>query len=178
MFFLAGPILGGGDWHVAMSEMLMKRLGGIIVVNPSRYDFSHTHYEHHTFLVRETKYSQRVTPEIHFERQTDWERYYLDQAAGIWPTGCVIFWLAEQKEPRGDGQPYAMDTRGEIGEWRGRMTHDWNLRVVVGAEKNFPGLSTIKRNFELALPSFKIYDTMEEVVERAVHFAHPALSLA
>ena len=176
MFFLAGPILGGGDWHMPMSELLMKRLESLIMVNPSRYDSSHPHYGYHEHLETETKYAGRQMPEIHFERQTDWERYYLDQAADKWQTGCVIFWLAEQKEQRPDGMPYAMDTRGEIGEWRGRMMYDRNLRVVMGAEKNFPGLSQIKRNFELALPDFRIYDTMEEVVERATFFAYPSMS--
>jgi hypothetical protein len=111
--------------------------------------------------------------ENRFERQTDWERHYLEQAAEKWPAGCIIFWLAEQKEPRQDGGPYARDTYGEIGEWRGRMMRAPHLRVVVGAEKEFPGLSQIKRNFELALPDLKIYDTMEEVVERAAFFAEP-----
>ena len=59
------------------------------------------------------------------------------------------------------------------------MMYDRNLRVVMGGDKNFPGLSQIKRNFELALGrDFKVYETMEEVVERAVHYAHPALSFA
>lgn len=178
MFFLAGPILGGGDWHAPLSEMLKKRLGSLIVVNPSRYQSSHPHYKYRDHLLTETKYTPREEPEEHFERQTDWERYYLRKAAEIWPTGCIIFWLAEQKEPRPDGLPYAMDTRGEIGEWRGHLMHNPNLRVVIGAEKNFPGLSQIKRNFEYGLPDFRIYDSMEEVVERAVHFAHPALSFA
>jgi len=178
MFFLAGPIMGGGDWHTPMSELLMKRFGSLVVVNPSRYEHSHPHYKYREFLQTETKYSPRQEPEMHFERQTDWERHYLDQAAEKWSAGCIIFWLAEQKEPREDGEPYARDTRGEIGEWRGRMMYDRNLRVVMGAEKNFPGLSQIKRNFEFAVPDFKIYDTMEEVVERAAFFAHSSLSFA
>lgn len=175
MFFLAGPILGGGDWHRRLSELLMKRFDSLIVVNPTRYERSHPHYKYCEHLATETKYVERRTPGMHFERQTDWERYYLRKAAETWPTGCIIFWLAEQKELRSDGLPYAMDTRGEIGEWRGHLMHEPNLRVVIGAERNFPGLSQIKRNFELALPDFRIYDTMEEVVERAVHFANPSL---
>lgn len=162
MFFLAGPILGGGDWHIPMSELLIKRFEHLIIVNPSRYQHFHPFYGY-----------RMSGEENRFERQTDWERHYLGQAAEMWPNGCIIFWLAEQKEPRQDGKPYAMDTRGEIGEWRGHMMHAPRLRVVMGAEKNFPGLSQIRRNFELVLLDFKIYDTMEEVVERAAFFAHP-----
>ena len=176
MFFFGGPILGGGDWHSKMSEMLMRRLDELIIVNPSRYSTAHPHYKYREYLETKTKHAQRSGPIINFERQTDWERYYLALAAEHWGTGCVIFWLAEQKEPRADGMPYAMDTRGELGEWRAHLMYNPHVRVVIGAEKNFPGLSVIKRNFELALPNFTIYDTMEEVVERAVHFSHPSLS--
>lgn len=167
MFFLAGPIMGGGDWHVPMSNLLMKRFEHLIVVNPSRYQPPHPFVEY-----------RMKGEENRFERQTDWERHYLEQAAEKWPTGSIIFWFAEQKEPRQDGQPYARDTRGEIGEWRGRMMYAPHLRVVMGAEKDFPGLSQIKRNFEFALPDFKIYDTMEEVVERAAFFAQPSSSFS
>src|SRR5581483_11550266 len=83
MFFLAGPILGGGDWHARFTEKLMSRFDDLIVVNPSRYDSTHPHYQ---YAVR--------GPENTFERQTDWERYYLKAAAEEWPTGCIIFWLA------------------------------------------------------------------------------------
>jgi len=167
LFFLAGPVAGAGDWHHPMSELLMKRFRDIIVANPSWYGNSHPHMKY------------RVAGENNrFERTVDWERHYLSQAAEGWPTGCVIFWLAEQKEPREDGEPYARDTRGELGEWRGRLMHNPDLRVVVGAEEKFPGLSVIKRNFQCVLPHFKIYDTMEEVVDRAAHFAHPKLSFA
>jgi hypothetical protein len=167
MFFLAGPITGGGDWHVPMSELLAKRFEHLIVVNPSRYKYTHPF----------CKYRMNGA-EDQFERQTDCERHYLDQAGEKWPTGCIIFWLAceDAKNPRKDGQPYARDTRGEIGEWRGRMMYAPHLRVVMGADQDFPGLSQIKRNFEQVLPGFKIYDTMEEVVERATFFAQPSLS--
>ncbi len=177
MFFLGGPIQGAGDWQKTCTDMLKARLESLIVVNPSRYDHTHPHYVYREHLETETKYTRRQSRQIYFERQTDWERYYLRLAAEEWDTGCAIFWLGEQKEERRDGLPYATDTRGEIGEWRAHLMHNRSLRVVIGAEKNFPGLRVIKRNFELALPGFKIYDSMEEVIERAVHFAHPSLSL-
>jgi hypothetical protein len=164
MFFLAGPILGGGDWHLPMSQLLMGRFNKLIVVNPSRYTPAHQLYPY-----------RMGGAEDGFQHQTHWERYYLEQAAEKWPTGCIIFWLAceSKSSPRTDGQPYAMDTRGEIGEWRGRLMYTRHQRIVMGAEKDFPGLRQIKRNFELALgSSFPIHDTMEEVVERAAQFVH------
>jgi hypothetical protein len=168
LFFLAGPILGGGDWQHQMSTILAQRFDECIIVNPSRYEPSHPLYAH-----------SMAGGGRAFERQTDWERYYLQQAADEWPTGCIIFWLAceNKKTPRVDGLSYAMDTRGELGEWRGRMMHNRDLRVVIGAETDFPGLSQVVRNFEYALgPTFVIHDTMENVVDQAAFFAHPRLS--
>lgn len=160
IFFLAGPIMGAGDWHLSMSAWLMQYADPAIVVNPSRYQPPHTHLRF-----------RMEGDEKHFERQTDWERHYMEQAAAKWPWGALIFWLAEQTGPRSDGEPYARDTRGEIGEWRGRMMCVPGLRVVIGAEKGFPGLSQIKRNFELAVPGLTIHDTMEAVAREAARLA-------
>ena len=153
-----------------MSELLTEYVGDCIIVNPSRYGREHRYH------------AQRLNGTGNaFQRQTDWERHFLKLAAEKWSTGCIIFWLqAEHKgNPRKDGQPYARDTYGEIGEWRGRMMYPKDLRVAMGAEPEFPGLSQIARNFELALGSgFEIRRTMEEVVERAAYLAKPSLSFA
>jgi len=106
--------------------------------------------------------------EDYFDRQLTWERYYLDLAA---TTGCLIFWLPSESQvnPRIGSDPYAMDTRGELGEWRGQLMHNPSLRVVVGADRGFPGLSQIQRNFSLATKSvFPIYETLAETVAAAV----------
>jgi hypothetical protein len=66
-----------------------------------------------------------------------------------------------------------MDTRGEIGEWRGRLMHDPDLRVAIGGEPDFPGLRSIRRNMEIALGSdFPVFDSMEAVADRAAELAH------
>jgi hypothetical protein len=169
LFFLAGPVLGGGDWHLPMTTLLMTAFKELIVANPTWYREAHP-------LDCYRMDGQRD----HFPNALAWERYYLDQAAIGWPAGCIIFWLAEEsrQEPRKDGSPFAIDTRGELGEWRGQLIHAPHLRVVVGAEPGFPGLRVIKRNFEMAVPGFRIYDTMQEVVERARYFADPANSFS
>lgn len=62
-----------------------------------------------------------------------------------------------------------MDTRGELGEWRGRMMANKKLRVIVGAEPDFPGLSQIARNWNQALrKNIPIRSTLEEVVTIAI----------
>src|SRR5258708_2039413 len=102
MFFLAGPILGGGDWQHRATTMLARRWKKCVIVNPSRYDAKHPLSSH-----------RMEGDENWFKRQTDWERYYLEFAAGDALHGCIIFWLPTQKEPREDGSPYARDTYGE-----------------------------------------------------------------
>lgn len=163
LFFLAGPILGGDDWHVTMAAQLEQAAGDCIIVNPSRYDAGHPHTR-----------CQLQGPQG-FERQVSWERYYLRQAASEWPAGCVIFWLPSESKvkPREDGKPYAMDTRGEIGEWRGRMMLDPTIRMVMGARPDFPGLNTIAQNFAEALGErrFTIHGSMQDVVKAAAKFA-------
>ncbi|MDD3531405.1 MAG: hypothetical protein PHV99_02340 [Candidatus Pacebacteria bacterium] len=163
LFFLAGPIGGGDDWHFRMTELLMSHSADCVIVNPTRYKPNHPHYQY------------RVSGDDDvYTRQTDWERRYMCDAAKASLHGCLIFWLPKESvtNPRSDGEPYARDTRGEIAEWRTHLMYDRSLRVVVGAEEEFPGLSVIRRNFELTMcPAFPIYRTMEEVAGAAVKFA-------
>lgn len=163
LFFLAGPILGGGDWHRSLSLLLWAKVGDCVIVNPSRYTPDHPDY----------RYKLAGNTNV-YQSQTAWERFYLQQVAYESPHGCIIFWLPceDKANPRMDGKPYAMDTRGEIGEWRGRMMYNQNLRVVLGAEPDFPGLRTIERNNAEALGGLLPTDvTMEDVVDRAIERA-------
>lgn len=166
LFYLAGPILGGGDWQYKMAKMIEELNSDCLIANPRRYTPDHPLYSH--YLV--------ATGNI-FERQTDWERYFMHLAGSAWPKGCLIFWLAAEDAqcPRDDGNAYSIDTQGELGEWRGQMMWRRCLRVAVGVERCFPRLDKIKRDFENALPDFPIYNSMEAVVRRAIHFAHPSL---
>jgi len=109
-----------------------------------------------------------------FVKQLSWERCYMEIAS---KQGCIIFWLpCEDRESTRsiiDG-PYAMDTRGELGEWRGRMMCNKHnlIKVVVGADPEFPGLSQIQRNFNEAFNTvFPIYSSLGETVEAAVTIA-------
>jgi hypothetical protein len=105
-----------------------------------------------------------------FPRQLDWERFYLNEAGIHRRRGCIIFWLGcESKElPHPGPEPYGMDTRGELGEWRGRMMHE-SVALVIGAEDNFYGLSQIERNFTQALNSkIRISDSLEATADSAI----------
>lgn len=157
LFFLAGPIKGGGDWQRECVHEIRKHLEHFAAIIPCRYGPDHPLFAY-----------KASGDDSLFERQLPWERVGLDLAA---TTGCVIFWLPRESQtaPRDDGNPYAMDTLGELGEWRGRMMHDRHLRVVVGAEASFPGLSQIERNFKYALGgNFSIRPTLTRTIQAAI----------
>jgi hypothetical protein len=164
LFFLAGPIKGGGDWQREMCRALEEKVrGDFLAAIPCRYKDGHP-----LFGLR-----LEGTPD-YFDRQLTWERFYLQAAAKTHPRGCLIFWLPVESagDARTDGLPYAMDTRGELGEWRGRMMHDSSLRVAIGAEPNFPGLSQITRNFGQAVdPNFMICERITQVAGWAAEIA-------
>jgi hypothetical protein len=157
-FFLLGPIKGGGDWQYQCCLELNKKLQQpFYVAVPCLWTPEHP------------LYSYRIRgDENHFQRQLEWERFHLVGAARF---GCIIVWLPceDKQNPRTDGQPYARDSYGEIGEWRGRLMYDRTTRFVIGAQEGFPGLDVISRNFKWAISeSFKIYSTLEDTVMEAI----------
>mgnify|MGYP001571881956 CR=1 FL=1 len=159
VFFLAGPIKGGEDWQQKCFNELKKHINAFTVVIPCTYD------SNHNLFVYRVSGDENI---IH--RQTLWERYYLKKVAER-KNGCIIFWLpCESKlNPRKDGSPYARDTYGELGEWRGRMINNPDLHIVIGAESGFPGLSQIQVNFNDALQKeFSILNSLQETVLAAI----------
>lgn len=156
LFFLAGPIKGGGNWQTRCIGFMAQRSLRFTVAIPFQLKEDNPYY-----CWRETG------KEDYFERRLHWERYYLELAQ------CIIFWLpCENKtDPRNDGQPYARDTYGELGEWRGRLIGNrQSKRIVIGAEPGFPGIDVITANFKAALgQEFPIYGTLEETVDAAMY---------
>lgn len=166
LFFLAGPVRGGGDWQRVCCELLERWCGACTIVIPQRYEVGHPLYDRQTW-----------GREDGFDRQTPWERYYLEPASQF---GCILFWLPAIDRTYVSDDPdfcYGRDTRGELGEWRGRSKILKELgqprpKMVVGAERRFPGLSTIKQNFDLALSeNYPIYPTLDETVQQAIEIA-------
>lgn len=166
LFFLAGPLSGGEDWQSRMCEALLHIIPtGFTVAIPYGMDDMPRSVQppFSTYTV--------LKPVTRTERQLAWERHYLDLAAGasqarvsVPPRGCIV--PAESAmfpKPTWHG-PYAQDTRGELGEWRGRLMH------VVG-DRHFPGFSKLERNFKHALgDDFKVHRTMEETAAAASAF--------
>ncbi|USN87865.1 MAG: hypothetical protein H6779_00255 [Candidatus Nomurabacteria bacterium] len=160
LFFLAGPIRGGGDWQAFMAKQLLQREPSALVACPSRWDASHplTKDFHQPFSQADN-------------RQLVWERHYLKQA-GLEPNvpGCVIFWLGLEstKRPHPGPEPYAMDTRREIGKFTA-YAEMMNVRMVVGGHRDFHGLDVILFELSEAFGKpFPFYETMSEVVDQAL----------
>ncbi|QQS22747.1 hypothetical protein IPM19_03915 [bacterium] len=183
VYFLAGPIMGGDDWQAKACKMLGEKDPGCVIINPCRYGVDHELYP---YALQTT---DNLKSEEIFPNQTKWERYYMLQAAS---KGCLIFWLPEESktDPRPPEKgPYARDTYGEIGEWRYRLSQkreaerpwvpEHEVKVVFGAEPNFPGLSIINKNLQYChgiepnseREQVPIYTTLEETVEMAVMMA-------
>ncbi len=172
LYFLAGPIRGAADWQAKAIQRLTELDPHCYIACPCRYDYKHELFQFHipaTKLPSETDDEREpVEYALEFENQTMWERHYLEQAAQY---GSVIFWLpCEDKEnPRKkeDG-PYARDTYGELGSWR-IISSRSEVNLTIGAEKDFPGITVIQKNFDADHnKKFLIYSTLEETLKAAV----------
>jgi len=164
IFFLIGPCLGGGDWQMGATLGLERRLGGqCTVVNPSWYAAGHP------LLARRAESQPGL-----FEDSNAWERYYIELAIKTAEQGCAVCWYPREStaQPRDDGQPYARDSYGEVGELRGRKMCDPGIRFVVGIEEGFPGESVMRKNFNRALGrDFVVHSTLDATLNAAVEAA-------
>jgi len=160
LLFLAGPIRGGGDWQADMAEVILNRETSTLIACPSRWNSEHrlaTHF-HQPFSKADN-------------RQLVWERHYLRQAgleSGV--PGCIIFWLGLEStsHPHPGPEPFAMDTRREIGKFTA-FAEMMDVRMVVGGNRGFHGLDVILFELSEAFGNpFPFYETMEEVAEHAL----------
>jgi hypothetical protein len=180
LYFLGGPIQGGGHWQTMAIKMLAELDPGCYVACPHGYNTDHWLFKSYVQLVCEN--SKNI---LEFPNQTLWERYFLPRASYY---GSIIMWLPceDETDPRIDGNPYAQDTYGELGSWRvkaanphvfsfekGKMRrHFHRVNLVIGAEPNFPGLKTIQKNFDDEFGrQYLIYSSLKETIENAVALA-------
>lgn len=160
---MAGPIRGGGDWQALMAEAIMNSEPETLIACPSRWDSTHYLAAHF-----HQPFSQADT------RQLEWERHYLQKAGLEWDVnGCVIFWLGleDVNHPHPGPEPYAMDTRREIGKFTA-YAEMMNVRMVVGGDPRFHGLDVILFELSAAFRKpFPFYETMTEVADQAIKTA-------
>lgn len=166
LFFLAGPILGAGDWQEIFCPLLQKAVRrDFAIAVPCRWKEGHPLYQHH--------FEGRTD---FFHRQRAWERYYMTAASR---SGGIIFWFGGEslETPRSDGNPYGMDTRREIGEWAARyaasLAYDEApaAKLFIGVEEGgarFSGWDTIKYDLlqdDMLGNNFPINPTMQLLAE-------------
>ena len=167
LFFLAGPVRGGGDWQKRCCEEIRELLPKFYAAIP--------YYHNSEVRFPLMEHAERGLPNA-FPRQLNWERYYMLEAAKF---GCLIFFLPEESktEPRpSDAGPYATDTRGEIARWSVELKYNHHYRLVVGVEPGFVGLDQIKRNFDLDQGyKFPFRTSLEDVAKDAVQKAADAI---
>lgn len=169
LFFLIGPVRGGGDWQATATTFILGKDPSAYVVCPCRWDATHP--------LASAFVASNGNP---FPRQLNWEQWYIKRAAlrhhgGL--SGCLLAFLPCESttNPHPGPEPYAMDTRGEIASWRVLMRVMY-ARMVLGAEAGFHGLSQIERNFTDELGySFPIHATLEQTVEAAFKLADMSL---
>jgi hypothetical protein len=177
LFFLAGPIRGAGDWQANMAEAIINAMPEASIACPSRWKAEHRLAKHFNQPFSEAQ-----------NRQLVWERHYLKQA-GLEPevTGCVVFWLGLESEtnPHPGPEPYAMDTRREIGKFTAyleimrdfpELADRLGIRVVIGGHPDFYGLNVIMDEFHNAIGRHMPFFTdMESLVFAAqmTAEAHP-----
>ena len=163
LFFLAGPIRGGGDWQAEMAKIILNKIPNANITCPSRWNADHplAQYFYKPFTQANN-------------RQLVWERHYLKQA-GLEQNvpGCIIFWLGLESKtnPHPGPDPYAMDTRREIGKFTA-FAEMMNVRMVLGGDRAFYGLDVIL--FELSeayKKPFPFYETMEQAVDAGIEIA-------
>lgn len=156
--FLAGPVLGGGDWQYHFIEHFMnvsvlkwsdsyrkKVLPLIKFIVPCRWDETHPLAEHFV-----TVYELVEIPDDYIEKsQTSWEFHYLMEI--VLRGGRIVFGLFPESkdEPRTDGLPYAGDTRGEVARWPTIADSKENGCVLIGGHAEFLGIKVILKNLQL-----------------------------
>jgi hypothetical protein len=155
LIFLGGPITNAPLWQDRAIEILRSLDKSIYLASP--------HKRAETFDNKNNSKIQKDT----FLKQLSWERHYLELAS---KNGAILFWLPVAQS-HDCNRSYARDTRGELGEWRGRMAYDKEVKIVIGGEEGFDGFDIIKRNFLAVNPNLKFYSSLEETCLQALKLA-------
>lgn len=142
VIFLAGPIQGAPDWQSDAAKTIHDLSPEVVVASPRR------DYPEGTFV---------------YEKQVDWETYYLRKAGSL---GVVGFWLAAQAEET-PGRAYAQTSRFELAEWK--MRHEYEgAQLTIGIEEGFGNARYIRRRFTQDCPEVKIADNLYAMCQNAV----------
>jgi hypothetical protein len=136
ILFLAGPIQGTSDWQSYVCDSLRELIPKLYVTiaNPRK------EYKPGEFV---------------YERQVDWETYFLRHA------DTILFWLAKE-EQHDPNRAYAQTSRFELAEWLVKAKLDKSdKKIIVGIEDGFSGKRYISRRIqqEFQVPIYNDLDS-------------------
>jgi len=166
VIFTAGPIRNGPIWQ---NEAMRYAIGAsaergkdLFIASPLR--------DTGDFADDLMPYLAPFDGEENFPRQRAWEQYYLNEASN--DNGCILFWLAAPL-PRDQWQwpekSYAQITMLELGYWLCMAEQYPLLNLVIGADPNFPELSTVLFEIKTLLgDNFVVYDNLSQTVDAAI----------
>lgn len=141
IIFLAGPIQGAPDWQKEALQIISSLEKDLVIASPRR---------------------EYIDGEFVYDKQVDWETYYLNQAA---KKGVILFWLARE-EKHFPERAYAQTSRFELGEWKARNQLGL-AKLVVGIEDGFTNNRYIKRRLMQDCPEVVICDSLRETCLKA-----------
>jgi len=149
LIFLAGPIQGAKRWQDRAIEIIQGKAPELYIASPRRELDLHMDFD----------------PD-EYDRQVDWETYYLRKAGDI---GVIMFWLAKEYEHLCE-RSYAQTSRVEWGEWK--VLHQWiGANIVVGFEEGFTGARYMKKKLSEDCPDVPVCSDLEETCNEAIRLA-------
>lgn len=156
ILFIAGPVRNGGAWQESVMSMLrgMDDAGGICLASPTR------------FVSDKVQHLIAPNTGVEVSRQREWERHYISRAQR---GGCLMFWLAKQAGHEHLEKVYAHITMMELGSAIKAKALDPSIRLVIGADPEFPELSTILYEIEQEIPGFVVESNLYDTVKKSVH---------
>lgn len=160
LFFVAGPVRGGGDWQRPMCVALDTVTESKFVAAVPCRDWGDKHPLAEWFVSGN---------EHRFSRQLHWEQHYLNAAGYDMPLGCVIVYIAKEskRKPHPGPDPFSMDTRRELGKWMMKKKYE-GTRVVFGADPEACGISVIQEELNVELGRhIPFYMDIHELAEAA-----------
>tara|TARA_B100000745_G_scaffold296983_2_gene243192 strand:- start:1041 stop:1658 length:618 start_codon:yes stop_codon:yes gene_type:complete len=169
VLFSLGPIRNSFPWHGRAIEHAITMNEDVFFACPARP----TELSEQT-----TEYAERDWPRYEtFPRQRAWENYYIDRAMGLSEAedtgGCGFFFLGKKAEnEKHPGKSYAQITMLELGEMISTIQfHKPDLRVVIGADPEFPEWDTVRYELRTKVPQVPIFETLEDSVNAAINIA-------
>ncbi len=161
LFYLAGPVEGGGNWQKKAIVVLRKKF-------PDAYFAFNCPFDR---MRRLRRFAVRGD-EAQYSNETEWQREHMEFAA---KHGCLVFWLGPQdKEEDVDFSkvPYGLEASREEAEWAFRLFCNKKLRVVIGTHHSFPGQGRIMENllvlFGINVP---LHGRLQDVLDATIKMA-------